>query len=74
MDTRPKHVHVTVWNGFIKEERGPRADTPCSRERFFRETRKPDDGDAGAHRRGGMTPYREKRSAGRPESFMNYAG
>jgi hypothetical protein len=28
---------------------------PCSRERFFAETRKPDDGDAGEHRRGGLT-------------------
>src|SRR5436190_22754176 len=35
-----------------------------SRERFFGETRKPDDGDAGAHRRGGLTKYSPEKIRG----------
>ena len=40
----------------------------------LRQTRTPDEGDVTAHRRGGLTPYRGKGSAGRPESFMDYPG
>jgi len=74
MDTRPKHVKVTAQKAFIEERSNAGRGTPCSRERFFRQARKPDDGDAGAHRRGRLTPHGGKRSAGRPESFMNYSG
>jgi hypothetical protein len=87
MDTRPKHVQLTVPKAFIEGQGNPRLSTPCSRERFFRQARKPDDGDrprgfggpkgpppASDHRRGGLTPHGGKRSAGRPESFMNYSG
>ena len=87
MDTWPKHVHVTVPKVAFEGRGIPRPDTPCSRERFFRQARKPDDGDhprgfggpkgpppALDHRRGGLTPHGGKRSVGRPESFMNYAG
>ena len=73
-DTRPKHANLTATKGFIQGGPTPRSLRPCSRERFFREARKPDDGDAGAHRRGGMTPHGGKRSAGRLESFANNAG
>jgi len=48
--------------------------TRCPRQRFFAETRKRDDGDAGAHRRGAMTPYRRRRSERRSEPIMNNAG
>ena len=74
MDTRPKHVEVTAPELLVEEGTNPSLDTPCSRERFFCQAKKPDDGDAGAHRRGGLTPHGGKRSAGRLESFMNYSG
>jgi hypothetical protein len=47
MDTRPKHVEETAPNASIERggKQGPGAS--CSRERFFRQARKPDDGDAG---------------------------
>jgi hypothetical protein len=48
--------------------------TRLPRQRFFVETRKRDDGDVEAHRRGVLTPYRRKRSERRPESIMNNAG
>jgi hypothetical protein len=52
----------------------PNLDKSGPRLRFFVETRKRDDGDAGAHRGGALTPYRRKRSERRPESIMNNAG
>ena len=98
MDTRPKHVPAAQLKGVVEEGSSPRKGKPCSREsrsvarrdgdNLFRQPRKPDDGDATAHRGGGLTPHGgsfHKRgargcppsppgSAGRQESFMNHAG
>src|SRR5712691_4733795 len=74
MDTQPKHEHAAEIERFFTASVTNGPNTPCPRQRFFAETRKRDDGDARAHRRGALTPYRRKRSERRLESFMNNAG
>jgi hypothetical protein len=74
MVTRPKDGQLSAPKNVVTENDDPQSEAGCPRQSFFVETRKGDDGDAGVHHRGALTPYRRKRSERRPESIMNNAG
>jgi hypothetical protein len=57
MDTRPRHGLMTERREFVYATKKELIDSACPRPRFFAEARKRDDGDARAHRRGGLTPH-----------------
>jgi hypothetical protein len=45
MDTRPKHEELAAPKTLIEQGTNASPGTPCPRERFLRQARKPDDGD-----------------------------
>src|SRR6266498_2889632 len=74
MVTQPKPGLVPAPNEVVAGESVAQQNRCSPRQRFSAETRKRDDGDAVAHRRGALTPYRRKRSERRLESIMSSSG